>query len=139
MPTLASFSRAHTTSGCSRSGSALRSSTSTREAYQSLLAREPRPEEAIPASPASPPLVGRVAERQLLTARWRAAAAGGAHFVLLTGEAGIGKSRLVEELRSFCWHAGAVTAEARSYSATQGGCRSLSAGTATDGGASSRT
>ena len=35
----------------------------------------------------------------------------------MTGEAGAGKSRLVEEFRSWCAHRGAATAEARSYPA----------------------
>jgi class 3 adenylate cyclase/tetratricopeptide (TPR) repeat protein len=45
------------------------------------------------------PLVGRQAEVTLLLERWTQSAAGQGQVVLLRGEAGIGKSRLVEVLR----------------------------------------
>ena len=45
------------------------------------------------------PLVGREAEVTLLLERWAQSAAGQGQVVLLSGEAGIGKSRLVEVLR----------------------------------------
>jgi class 3 adenylate cyclase/tetratricopeptide (TPR) repeat protein len=45
------------------------------------------------------PLVGREAEVRLLRERWAQSAAGQGQVVLLSGEAGIGKSRLVEVLR----------------------------------------
>ena len=64
-----------------------------------------------------PPLVGRAPEWARLTALWRATERGRAQLVLVTGEPGIGKSRLVEEFRAWCAHRGAVTAEARSYPA----------------------
>lgn len=44
------------------------------------------------------PLVGREAELALLLERWRAAQAGEGQVVLLSGEAGIGKSRTTQEL-----------------------------------------
>ena len=92
-------------------------SPATRAAYEGLLAIEPRAlgREAAPAG--GPPLVGRSAERAALSTCWRAAAAGDARLVLVTGEPGIGKSRLVEELRSWCSHHGALTAEGRAYAA----------------------
>jgi DNA-binding response OmpR family regulator/class 3 adenylate cyclase/predicted ATPase len=46
----------------------------------------------------SAPLVGREEECELLHRRWRQAAAGEGRLVLLTGEPGIGKSRLVAAL-----------------------------------------
>ena len=46
----------------------------------------------------SSPLVGRAAEIDVLAAAYAAAAAGQSRVMLLTGEAGIGKTRLVEEL-----------------------------------------
>jgi DNA-binding SARP family transcriptional activator len=94
-------------------------SAGTRECYEALLqvAAEPPLRERGPASPPRPPLVGRAAERARLTALWRAAEGGCVQLVLVTGEPGIGKSRLVEELRAWCTHRGAVTAEARAYPA----------------------
>ena len=87
-------------------------SPATRAAYEALLHVE-SPGRGAPSSP----LVGRAAERAELAAAWRAATSGAARLVLVTGEPGIGKSRLVEELRSWCAHAGAITAEARAYPA----------------------
>lgn len=46
------------------------------------------------------PLVGREEQLGVLTSFWRDAAAGNGHVVMLTGEPGIGKSRLCAELRS---------------------------------------
>ena len=65
----------------------------------------------------SPPLVGRAEERARLTALWRTAERGSAQLALVSGEPGIGKTRLVDELRAWCAHRGAVTAEARAYPA----------------------
>src|SRR5262249_48781569 len=45
------------------------------------------------------PLVGREQEVGLLVERWEQVKAGHGHVVLLTGEAGIGKSRLVQMLK----------------------------------------
>ena len=45
------------------------------------------------------PLVGREEESELLHRRWERAKAGDGQVVLLSGEAGIGKSRLVQVLR----------------------------------------
>ena len=44
------------------------------------------------------PLVGREQEVGLLVERWEQVKAGQGHVVLLTGDAGIGKSRLVQIL-----------------------------------------
>ncbi len=44
------------------------------------------------------PIVGRDQELALLLERWRQAASGEGQVVLLTGEAGIGKSRIAEAL-----------------------------------------
>jgi DNA-binding SARP family transcriptional activator len=64
------------------------------------------------AAPGTSPFVGRADEQARLAAVWRAAASGRAQLVLVSGEAGVGKTRLVDELRA---HAGAVTVEARAY------------------------
>src|SRR5262245_6590402 len=50
-------------------------------------------------SPGLAPFVGRMQERRLLMERWGRAREGGGQVVLLTGEPGIGKSRLVEQFR----------------------------------------
>jgi TOMM system kinase/cyclase fusion protein len=52
-----------------------------------------------PGPTAEGPLVGRAQEISLLTERWRRAPAGAGSASLITGEPGIGKSRLVQELR----------------------------------------
>ena len=88
-------------------------SAAMRGAYEALLLDDdPRPPPRT-----APALVGRADERARLTELWRSAERGRAQLVLVTGEPGIGKSRLVEELRSRCVQTGAVTAEARAYAA----------------------
>ena len=79
-------------------------SAATRGHYEALLEIGPGQEAsaAAPAAPTGAALIGRQGERARLAELWRAAERGGARFVLVTGEAGIGKSRLVEELRSWC-------------------------------------
>ncbi len=63
------------------------------------------------------PLIGRVDEWRALRTAWDVAAAGTAHFVLVKGEAGIGKSRLAAELLSWAARQGLATAKTRSYAA----------------------
>ena len=94
-------------------------SATTRAAYEALLLAdaEPGPPRGGTPAPAGPPLVGRRSERTRLAALWRSARRGSAQLALVTGEPGIGKSRLIEELRSWCEHAGAVCADARAYPA----------------------
>jgi hypothetical protein len=54
------------------------------------------------------PLVGREAELQFLQQRWQQAHAGQGQAVLLSGEAGIGKSRLVQSLQDQVQQQGAT-------------------------------
>jgi len=61
------------------------------------------------------PLVGREQEVGLLMERWNQVKAGHGHVVLLTGDAGIGKSRLVQMLKEYvaqephvCWECRSV-------------------------------
>jgi DNA-binding SARP family transcriptional activator len=65
-----------------------------------------------PVRTAEPALVGRMTERGRLTAAWRAAESGQARFVLLTGEPGIGKTRLAENFAAWCARRGVMTAQA---------------------------
>lgn len=65
-------------------------------------------------------LIGRNSEWQQLQAAWRRATRGDAHVVLVNGEAGIGKSRLAEELFNWAARQGFTTAYTRSYGAEGG-------------------
>ncbi len=92
----------------------------TRNIYERLISMEDRPGLAIPgrspqAQPADLPLVGRKAEWARLLDAWHASAAGRPQMLLLTGEAGIGKTRLAEELHSWVARQGATTAAAHCY------------------------
>ena len=60
-------------------------------------------------------LVGRQEQWRQLQTAWLRAAGGEAHLCLITGEAGIGKSRLGEELFEYVTRQGFTTAYARSY------------------------
>ncbi len=76
--------------------------------------------DAAPAAHVGPPLapptiVGRQPQWAELRRRWEEAVAGQAQFVVVTGEAGIGKTRLIEELAAFCGQDRAVVCRARSY------------------------
>ena len=60
-------------------------------------------------------LVGRHQEWQTLNAVWQQAAQGDARLLLISGEAGIGKTRLAEELLYKVRHLGMSTASTRAY------------------------
>jgi len=66
------------------------------------------------------PLVGRQDEWARVQAAWQATATGGPHMLVLAGEAGIGKTRLAEELLDWAGRQGIVTADARCYAAEGG-------------------
>src|SRR6266480_2055777 len=92
----------------------------TREAYERLLhleAPDARVRERQPAFTAPPTLIGRKPEWEDLQAAWHRATDREPHFVLVTGEAGIGKSRLAEEFLLWASQQGVVTAKTRSYAA----------------------
>lgn len=93
-------------------------SAATREVYQQLLGAESRPSPTAPPTTAFSPLVGREREWAQMLRAWRAVAAGGeSHVVILRGEAGIGKTRLVEELLQWAARQGIACAGARCYAA----------------------
>lgn len=62
------------------------------------------------------PLVGRKAEWQRLLKAWQVASKA-PHCVIIAGEAGIGKSRLAEELRLWANRQGIITAYSRAFEA----------------------
>ncbi|MGN6755560.1 MAG: ATP-binding protein [Thermomicrobiales bacterium] len=95
----------------------------TRAVYERLMRPDPEEVAAVPVvahAPtfaAMPTLIGRQGEWLSLAAAWRRAIAGAPRFVLITGEAGVGKSRLAEDFLAWAGQQGAVTAKARSYAA----------------------
>lgn len=98
----------------------------TRDAYEAALGLDRSPPPVRGSTPApsrgrrSMParsLVGREREWNVLMRAWDATRTGGARLVLIAGEAGIGKTRLVEELAQWMAQQGHATATARSYAA----------------------
>ncbi len=65
--------------------------------------------------PATPTLVGRQREWEKLRQAWQAANTQGPGFALISGEPGIGKSRIAEDLARWANQLGATTATTRSY------------------------
>jgi DNA-binding SARP family transcriptional activator len=91
-------------------------SAATRVTYREILDLDA----AASVTPTTPrtavyPLVGRQPEWQLLLNAWRAASDGGPRLVLIRGEAGIGKTRLAEELVDWCALHDISTVTARCY------------------------
>ena len=74
-------------------------------------------EASLPIFEAQLPLVGRQGEWQKLQADWRTAKAGNPQIVFVRGEAGIGKTRLVNELVAWSARQGIRTATAYCYPA----------------------
>ena len=85
-------------------------STPTREAYAALM----RQDRDVPAVTGAA-LVGRESEWRRLARCWAEAEGGRAHLILVSGEPGIGKTRLVEDFAAWCGHHGATVASGRSY------------------------
>jgi DNA-binding SARP family transcriptional activator len=84
----------------------------TRELYEGLM-RDPDAARVPVAARGALPLVGRSAEWAQLQEAWRTAAGGSARLVLLAGEAGIGKTRLADELYDWVVRLGGFAARAR--------------------------
>ena len=93
----------------------VRPSPETVEVYERLLAEHSQ-HQAVPPV-VGVPLVGRDAEWRQLVACWEASGEGRAQLVMVTGEAGIGKSRLVEDFRAWCARGGHPTTTSRAYEA----------------------
>lgn len=63
------------------------------------------------------PLIGRHDEWRQLQLAWDKACQEGVHCVVITGDAGIGKTRLAEEMEAWVREQGAHTAQVRAYAA----------------------
>jgi DNA-binding SARP family transcriptional activator len=85
--------------------------------YQQLRAGALNRDEARDLPAAESPFVGRALQWNWLIEAWNTAREGGAHLVLVTGEPGIGKSRLALELGRRIRADGHVVASARAYEA----------------------
>jgi DNA-binding SARP family transcriptional activator/predicted ATPase len=95
-------------------------SAATVRTYEGIRGAEPGPLTPSPRreeSPAPSSLVGRQAEWSRLREAWERAVHGRAGFALVTGDAGIGKSRLAEELLIWARRQGVAAAKTRSYAA----------------------
>jgi DNA-binding SARP family transcriptional activator len=96
-------------------------SAATRRTYREILDVEVTDEDAAPAAAlvhprtAVYPLVGRSVELSLLRQAWHAASGGAQHLLLIRGEAGIGKTRLAEELVDWCRSRGVGVVTTRCY------------------------
>jgi DNA-binding SARP family transcriptional activator len=94
-------------------------SEATRQVYELLLQKDAASQRVISslAPQGTAPLIGRRVQWQHLQAAWHKAADGHPHLVMLSGEAGIGKTRLAEEMEAWVSRQGMTTASARCYAA----------------------
>ena len=92
-------------------------SQETQEAYTALMAQSATMSSR-PPTPSNPPsLIGRQREWERMRESWRQARASRPGFILVTGEAGIGKSRLTEEFLLAAQRQEITTAKTRCYAA----------------------
>jgi tetratricopeptide (TPR) repeat protein len=87
----------------------------TRAVHHDVLVEAARPTRATPRSAGGGALPGRGTELAVLSSAWSDATAGRAGIVLVAGEGGIGKTRLVEELRTVVSATGGRVLAARCY------------------------
>ena len=92
-------------------------SPSTREQYHRLLnITTPAEQPSVSLSmPHPPPLIGRKPELGGLIQTWKTVQQGQPQVILVHGEAGVGKTRLLEEITKWAALQGAVTAQTRCY------------------------
>lgn len=88
----------------------------TREAYEAI--RSQAVTRSAPVSAPPPELVGRDAESAVARQVWERASSARAGVLLVTGEAGVGKSRLVEDLARSVAAEGHLVARTRAYEAS---------------------
>ena len=95
-------------------------SEATREMYQRLMQTDASPPAMLSTSTFGTvaSFVGREREWAKLLQEWRTIAGGSRRVVMISGEAGIGKTRLAEELRSWVNRQGLITASALCYEAS---------------------
>ncbi len=96
--------------------------SATKDLYRRLLTgqavrRAQEPGAQAGPAPAPRALVGRRAEWERLRSSWQQASMGKSHLLLITGEAGVGKTRLAEQLLALADQQGMATARARCYGA----------------------
>jgi DNA-binding SARP family transcriptional activator len=94
-------------------------SPATRRVYEQIVNLHESPPSAATLVAAAP-LVGRQEEWARLQQVWRQASAGEPCLALISGEAGIGKTRLAEEMMDWARRQGIATASARCYAAEGG-------------------
>jgi DNA-binding SARP family transcriptional activator len=78
---------------------------------------DPAPETTAPATPSRQVLVGREPELAAAEHAWAAAGAGGGHLLVIEGEAGIGKTRLLDALADLAGGTGGVVLRGRCHPA----------------------
>jgi DNA-binding SARP family transcriptional activator len=92
-------------------------SKATRQVYEALMQADTSiPSQKAPRGSGAP-LIGRMQEWARLQTAWHRALDGHPHMVILSGEAGIGKTRLAEEMEAWVSRQGIKTALARCYAA----------------------
>jgi DNA-binding SARP family transcriptional activator len=96
--------------------------TETRDLYERLLSSkiDKPPSLAGGAAPRIRPLVGREREWTVMQQAWNRATEGNPHCIIISGEAGIGKTRLAEEILQWVTRQGYLSAAARCF-ASEGG------------------
>lgn len=106
----------HTCASTLQSELAIAPGSALRAAYERLLVAETQPADDRLAN-SSAPLVGREREWKRMQAIWNVAASGQARLLILSGEAGIGKTHLAEDLLRWANRQGILTAVAQCYPA----------------------